>query len=154
MRGNVRLALWLLDSFFVVEIMAGTILTYGTFDLLHYGHIRLLTRARALGDRLIVGVSTDAFNAIKGKAARMSFEERSLYLSELRCVDQIIPEDSWEQKADDIRRYGVSTFVMGSDWAGHFDDLGDICRVLYLDRTLEISSTLLRDALDGSKVAA
>jgi glycerol-3-phosphate cytidylyltransferase len=133
--------------------MAVTILTYGTFDLLHYGHIRLLSRARALGDRLIVGVSTDSFNALKGKGAQLSFEERCAYLSTLRCVDEVIPEESWEQKADDIRRHGVSSFVMGSDWAGHFDELAALCQVVYLDRTPEISSTLLRDALGALKAA-
>lgn len=133
--------------------MAGIILTYGTFDLLHYGHIRLLNRARAMGDRLCVGVSTDGFNAIKGKCARMSFEERCFYLSELRCVDMVFAEDNWDQKVDDVRRLGASTLVMGADWEGRFDSLGPLCKVVYLDRTPEISSTMLRDALATTQVA-
>jgi glycerol-3-phosphate cytidylyltransferase len=123
------------------------ILTYGTYDLLHYGHIRLLTRARALGNSLAVGLSSDKFNAIKGKTARMSYEEREYYLRQLRCVDQVFPEDNWEQKEHDIKRLNAAVLVMGDDWRGKFDHYRAFCQVTYLERTPEISSTLLRGAL-------
>jgi glycerol-3-phosphate cytidylyltransferase len=123
------------------------VITYGTFDTLHYGHIRLLQRARALGDYLIVGLSTDAFNAGKGKAAHFSWEARRDDLLALRAVDMIIPEDSWAQKAQDIAAHGVAVFAMGDDWAGRFDDLRALCEVVYLPRTPEISSTMIRNRL-------
>jgi glycerol-3-phosphate cytidylyltransferase len=123
------------------------ILTYGTFDLLHYGHVMLLRRARAMGDRLAVGLSSEAFNAIKGKAAAMSYDERKSLLLELRCVDHVFPEETWEQKADDIQRLGASVLVMGDDWTGKFDHFGKHCEVRYLTRTPDISSTMLRKAL-------
>jgi len=123
------------------------ILTYGTYDLLHYGHIRLLMRARALGDGLAVGISTEAFNAIKGKRAAMSYEQRKALLQELRCVDVVFPENNWEQKEHDIKRLGAAVLVMGDDWAGKFDHFGKFCEVKYLSRTPEISSTMLRQAL-------
>src|SRR5690606_3085285 len=100
-----------------------TVLTYGTFDLFHIGHLRLLERLRALGDRLIVGVSTDDFNRVKGKKTVVPYTDRVAIVSALRCVDVVIPETSWDQKAQDIERYGVSIFGMGSDWEGHFDEL-------------------------------
>jgi len=121
-----------------------TVLTYGTFDLFHIGHLRLLERAKGLGDRLIVGVSTDEFNSVKGKAATMPFEERSAIVASLRCVDAVIPETSWDQKKRDIADHYVSVFVMGNDWDGEFDYLMDICEVAYLDRTDGISTTYLR----------
>ncbi len=121
------------------------VLTYGTFDTLHYGHIRLLQRARALGDHLTVGLSTDAFNAAKGKAAHFSWEQRRADLLALRAVDAVIVEATWEQKAADIAAHGIDVFCIGDDWAGRFDDLP--CEVVYLPRTPEISSTLIRDRL-------
>jgi glycerol-3-phosphate cytidylyltransferase len=125
------------------------VITYGTFDTLHYGHIRLLQRARALGDYLIVGLSTDTFNATKGKAAHFSWEQRRADLLALRAVDLILPEETWEQKARDVADHGVAVFAMGDDWAGRFDDLTALCEVVYLPRTPEISSTMIRDRLAG-----
>jgi glycerol-3-phosphate cytidylyltransferase len=124
------------------------VLTYGTFDTLHYGHIRLLQRARALGDYLIVALSTDEFNAIKGKKALHSWEERKAHLEALRYVDLVIAENTWEQKRGDVMLYHVDIFTMGSDWEGKFDFLSDICEVNYLPRTEGISSTMIRDSLN------
>lgn len=120
------------------------VLTYGTFDLLHVGHVNLLQRARALGDRLAVGLSSDAFNALKRKTATQSYADREAVLRAIRYVDEVFPEDSWEQKADDIRRLGADLLVMGSDWSGHFDDLSRLCTVRYLPRTENISSSQLK----------
>lgn len=120
------------------------VLTYGTFDLLHVGHVNLLRRARAMGDRLIVGLSSDHFNAIKQKHATQCYADRAEVLRAIRYVDDVFPEDSWEQKAGDIRRWGADVLVMGSDWTGHFDDLSRHCRVHYLPRTENISSSLLK----------
>lgn len=123
-----------------------TIITYGTFDVLHIGHIHLLRRARALGDRLIVGLSTDDFNLQKGKRALLSYDDRKTILESLRFVDLVIPEETWEQKAADVRTYQAHTFVMGDDWKGKFDFLQDACVVVYLPRTKGISSTDLKRA--------
>lgn len=124
------------------------VITYGTFDLLHYGHINLLKRAKAYGDYLIVGLSTDEFNAGKGKKAYFSYDQRKELLESLRYVDLVIPEQTWEQKRNDILLYQVDTFVMGSDWTGKFDDLSDICDVIYLPRTPEISSSKIKNDLE------
>lgn len=126
------------------------VLTYGTFDTLHYGHIRLLQRARALGDYLIVGLSTDDFNTTKHKQAFHSWEERKVHLEALRYVDLVIPENGWDQKPDDVKLYHVDVFTMGSDWEGEFDNLKELCEVVYLDRTNGISSTMIRSSLDTS----
>lgn len=125
------------------------ILTYGTFDLLHYGHIRLLQRAKALGDYLIVAVSTDEFNALKGKKSYHNYETRKKMLEAIRYVDLVIPEDNWEQKIDDVKTYHVDVVVMGSDWAGsdRFEYLNDYCEVVYLDRTEGISTTKIKQEL-------
>jgi len=125
------------------------ILTYGTFDLLHYGHIRLLQRAKALGDYLVVAVSTDEFNEIKGKKAYHNYETRKKMLEAIRYVDLVIPEENWEQKINDVREYHIDTVVMGSDWAGsdRFDYLKDYCEVVYLDRTEGISTTKIKEDL-------
>lgn len=123
------------------------VITYGTFDTLHFGHIRLLQRARALGDYLIVGLSTDEFNALKNKQSVHSWEERKAHLEALRFVDLVIPEITWEQKASDIKLYQVDVFTMGSDWEGKFDELGALCQIKYLERTSGISSTLIRDRM-------
>ena len=123
------------------------VITYGTFDTLHFGHIRLLHRARALGDFLVVGLSTDAFNATKGKQSLLPFAERKTYLEAIRYVDLVIPEENWEQKARDIADYQIDIFTMGSDWSGHFDDLSSLCDVHYLERTPEISSTLIKKSI-------
>ena len=125
------------------------ILTYGTFDLLHVGHVRLLQRAAALGDELIVGVSTDDFNVIKGKSAQYSYADRAEIVAALSCVDEVIAEESWEQKADDIARLGVDALVMGSDWEGdeRFADLDGLCDLVFLPRTEGISTTSIKDDL-------
>ncbi len=125
-----------------------TVITYGTYDLLHIGHINLLQRARALGDRLIVALSTDAFNwNMKQKKCVQSYAERKAILESLVFVDLVIPEQSWEQKIDDIRNYCVDTFVMGSDWSGKFDFLKEYCKVIYLPRTEGISTTQRREEI-------
>ena len=126
------------------------ILTYGTFDLLHYGHIRLLERAKKLGDYLIVALSTDEFNSIKGKKAYHDYDTRKKMLEALRCVDLVIPEENWEQKIDDVKKYFVDVVVMGSDWAGSdkFDYLKKYCELVYLDRTEGISTTKIKKDLN------
>jgi len=123
------------------------ILTYGTFDLLHMGHARLLKRARELGDYLIVGLSTDEFNSKKHKSSFLPYEQRKEVLEAIRYVDEVIPETCWEQKVSDIRTYGVDLFVMGDDWKGEFDFLKPHCQVLYLPRTEDISTTALKGRL-------
>ncbi|MBB6177631.1 glycerol-3-phosphate cytidylyltransferase [Anoxybacillus tengchongensis] len=120
------------------------VITYGTFDLLHYGHINLLRRAKELGDYLIVALSTDDFNKIKGKESYFPYEQRKLLLESIRYVDQVIPERSWNQKIDDIISYNVDILVMGNDWLGKFDFLRDYCQVVYLPRTEEISTTKIK----------
>ncbi|MFD0702762.1 glycerol-3-phosphate cytidylyltransferase [Slackia equolifaciens] len=119
------------------------VLTYGTYDLLHYGHIRLLRRAAQLGDYLVVALSTDEFNASKGKSSFYSYGVRKEMLEAVRYVDLVIPEQTWEQKVDDIRKYNIDVVVMGGDWAGdpRFEALKDYCEVVYLDRTEGISTT-------------
>lgn len=124
-----------------------TVLTYGTFDLFHVGHLRLLKRAKELGDRLIVGVSTDRFNAIKGKKSIFPYEHRAEIVAAIRYVDEVIEEDSWEQKVEDIRNYGADVLVMGEDWKGKFDDLKEYCKVVYLPRTHGVSSSELKTSL-------
>ncbi len=123
------------------------ILTYGTFDLFHIGHLNLLKRAKALGDYLIVGVSTDEFNKIKGKKTLIPFEERIEIVKSIRYVDEVIPEKSWDQKIKDIKQLEIDTFVIGDDWRGKFDFLKEYCKVVYLPRTKGISSTSLKESL-------
>jgi glycerol-3-phosphate cytidylyltransferase len=124
------------------------VLTYGTFDLLHYGHINLLRRAKQLGDYLIVGLSTDNFNSIKGKKSYFSYEDRKVLLESIRYVDLVIPEENWEQKIKDVIDYKVDIFVMGDDWTGKFDFLKEYCEVIYLPRTPEISTTKIKQDLN------
>lgn len=124
-----------------------TILTYGTFDLFHVGHLNLLERLSSLGDRLIVGVSTDEFNASKGKKTVIPFEDRIRIINAVKYVDLAIPERSWAQKIQDIEKYKVNVFGMGSDWTGKFDELEDCCEVIYFKRTDGISSTSLKNNL-------
>ena len=123
------------------------VITYGTYYLLHVGHINLLRRAKALGDYLIVALSTDEFNAIKNKKAYHSYEDRKIILESIRYVDEVIPERSWEQKTQDVIDNDVDIFVMGDDWEGKFDFLKDYCEVIYLPRTEGISTTKIKDDL-------
>lgn len=124
------------------------VITYGTYDLLHYGHINLLRRAKALGDYLIVALSTDEFNwEQKHKKCYFSYEQRKQLLEAIRYVDLVIPETCWEQKVSDVKEFRVDTFVMGDDWAGRFDFLKDLCEVVYLPRTPEVSSTQIKEDL-------
>ena len=125
------------------------ILTYGTFDLLHYGHIRILKSAKELGDYLVVALSTDEFNATKGKKAYHSYETRKKMLEAIRYVDLVIPENNWEQKVQDIKDYKIDVCVMGSDWAGSdkFDYLKEYCDVVFLERTPGVSTTMIKNDL-------
>ena len=125
------------------------VITYGTFDLLHYGHINLLKRAKALGDYLIVAVSTDKFNQDqKKKKCYFNYEQRKSLVESVRYVDLVIPEDNWEQKKEDVHKYFVDVFVIGNDWKGKFDFLTDEgIEVVYLDRTPEISTTQIKEDL-------
>ena len=125
------------------------VLTYGTFDLLHYGHIEILRRAKALGDYLIVALSTDEFNEIKGKRAYHNYETRKKMLEAVRYVDLVIPEKNWEQKVSDVKDYKVDIVVMGSDWANSdkFDYLKEYCELIYLPRTEGISTTKIKKDL-------
>lgn len=123
------------------------ILTYGTFDLFHIGHLRLLQRLRSLGDFLVVGVSTDEFNQGKGKKTIIPFEDRIEIVRNIKCVDVAIPEESWDQKINDIKKYQVSIFGMGDDWQGKFDFLGEYCEVVYLPRTESVSSSSIKNSL-------
>jgi len=125
-----------------------TILTYGTFDILHVGHINLLRRSRALGDRLIVGLSSDEFNRGKHKSSLLNYENRKAVLESIRYVDLVIPENSWEQKIEDVRKYSADVFVMGHDWEGKFDFLSEYCEVVYLPRTADISTTDIKISLN------
>lgn len=128
-----------------------TVLTYGTFDLFHVGHVRLLKRIAAFGDRLVVGCSTDAFNAKKGKKAIFSYEERAEILLSCRFVDEVIPENHWDQKIEDVQRYSIDTFAMGDDWSGKFDFLEEYTRVVYLPRTEGVSTTQIKDIVASVK---
>lgn len=123
------------------------VITYGTFDLLHKGHIRLLKRAKELGDHLTVCVSSDEFNAEKGKRAYTSYEDRKYILEAIRYVDEVIPETTWDQKIKDVQKYDIDTFVMGDDWKGKFDFLEEYCEVVYLPRTEGVSTTKIKKDL-------
>ncbi len=133
--------------------MAKTVITYGTFDLFHIGHLKLLQRIKKLGDRLIVAVSTDEFNTLKGKKTIIPYEQRAEIVSNIKCVDLVIPENNWEQKIEDIQKYNVDIFTMGNDWEGKFDFLKEHCEVIYLDRTEGISSTQLKQTLKSFSVS-
>ena len=125
------------------------IITYGTFDLLHYGHINLLKRAKELGDYLVVGLSTDEFNLNeKNKKCYFSYEQRKQLLESIRCVDLVIPEEGWNQKLTDVDLYQIDTFVIGDDWKGKFDFLKEKCDVIYLPRTPEISTSQIKADLN------
>ncbi|WP_044476689.1 glycerol-3-phosphate cytidylyltransferase [Oceanobacillus massiliensis] len=123
-------------------------MTYGTFDLLHTGHINLLRRAKEYGDYLIVAISSDEFNALKDKKAYYTFEQRKAILEAIRYVDEVIPENTWEQKVEDVQNHTVDVFVMGDDWKGEFDFLKEHCEVVYLPRTVGISTTKIKSDLN------
>lgn len=124
------------------------VLTYGTFDLFHIGHLKLLQRARALGDHLTVAISTDEFNwNSKGKVCTHTYGDRKSIVESLRCVDLVIPEENWEQKTADVKTHGIHVFVMGHDWEGKFDFLSDLCEVTYLPRTANISTTEIKQQI-------
>lgn len=123
------------------------VITYGTFDLLHWGHIRLLERAKDLGNHLTVALSTDDFNAIKHKHAYHSYEHRKYILEALKYVDEVIPENTWNQKISDVEQHNIDIFVMGDDWNGEFDFLKPYCDVVYLPRTENISTSKIKDDL-------
>ncbi|MCO6309045.1 glycerol-3-phosphate cytidylyltransferase [Staphylococcus epidermidis] len=125
------------------------VITYGTYDLLHYGHIELLRRAREMGDYLIVALSTDEFNQIKNKKSYYDYEQRKMMLESIRYVDLVIPEEGWGQKEKNVDRFDVDVFVMGHDWEGEFDFLKDKCEVIYLNRTEGISTTKIKQELYG-----
>ena len=131
----------------IIESKITTVLTYGTFDLLHYGHLEILRRASLLVDRLIVGVSTDKFNKIKGKTCVLPYKKRKELLESIDYVDKVIGEDCWDQKKNDIQDNDIDIFVIGDDWQGKFDDLKEFCEVVYLARTNGISSTKLKSIL-------
>ena len=136
----------------MANVSSKRVITYGTFDMLHYGHINLLRRARELGDYLVVALSTDTFNALKKKKAYFGYEERKLLLEALRYVDEVIPEENWEQKRSDIQKHNIDLFVMGDDWKGKFDFLSDICEVVYLPRTPDISTSMIKADLNKSRI--
>jgi len=127
--------------------MKKTILTYGTFDMFHIGHLKLLQRLSAMGDELIVAVSTDEFNKLKNKTTLIPYEQRAEIVENIKCVDRVIKEENWEQKIKDIQRYGVDVFAIGDDWRGEFDFLKEYCEVVYLERTKDISTTKLKKSL-------
>lgn len=133
------------------SMMKKTSITYGTFDLSHIGHIKLFQRIKEFSSTLIVAVSTDEFNLTKGKKSIIPFENRIEIIKNLRCVDLVIPEESWDQKINDILEYKVDNFVMGSDWEGKFDFLKKYCNVIYLPRTEGISTTLIKNSLTDLK---
>jgi len=127
--------------------MKKTILTYGTFDMFHIGHLKLLQRLADMGDELIVAVSTDDFNKLKNKTTLIPYEQRAEIVQNIRCVDRVIKEENWEQKIDDIKKYSVDIFAIGEDWRGEFDFLEEYCEVVYLERTKNISTTQLKKSL-------
>lgn len=127
--------------------MAKTVITYGTFDMFHIGHLKLLRRLSEMGDRLIVAVSTDEFNALKGKKTLIPYDQRAAIVEAIDCVDMVIPETCWDQKTLDVQRYNVDLFAIGDDWQGKFDFLNEYCEVVYMPRTKNISTTELKRSL-------
>lgn len=127
--------------------MKKTVITYGTFDMFHIGHLNLIKRLKKLGTELIVAVSTDEFNNLKGKKTLIPYQQRVAIVESIKYVDKVIPEKNWEQKIDDIRNYDIDVFAMGSDWKGKFDFLKEYCEVVYLERTENVSTTQLKKSL-------
>jgi glycerol-3-phosphate cytidylyltransferase len=132
-----------------VEIGMKRVITYGTFDMFHIGHLELFKRLKGLGDELIVAVSTDEFNALKGKKTIIPYAQRAKIVEAIRYVDKVIPENNWKQKKEDIKKYNIDIFAMGNDWEGKFDALEEYCEVVYLKRTDGISSTDLKEKLEN-----
>ena len=133
--------------------MEKIVITYGTFDLFHIGHLKLLQRLSKLGDKLIVAVSTDEFNELKGKKTIIPFAQRAEIVENIKCVDMVIAENDWEQKVQDINKYNIDIFSIGDDWQGKFDFLEEYCEVIYLERTEGISSTQLKQTLKTFSVS-
>ena len=129
--------------------MKKRVITYGTFDMFHIGHLRLLQRLKGMGDELIVAVSTDEFSLQKGKKVIIPYTQRAEIVANIKCVDSVIAEESWEQKIDDIKRYNIDIFAIGNDWVGEFDFLKEYCEVVYLERTKDISTTKLKNSLSS-----
>lgn len=129
--------------------MTTKIITYGTFDMFHIGHLRLLERLSKMADEVIVAVSTDEFNELKGKKTLIPYEQRAEIVEAICYVDKVIPESSWEQKIDDVQKYGIDIFAIGEDWRGKFDFLKEYCEVVYLERTKNISTTELKKSLNS-----
>ena len=125
------------------------VITYGTFDMFHIGHLKLLQRIKKMGDELIVAVSTDEFNEIKGKKILIPYEQRAEIVANIKSVDKVIPENSWKQKIEDIQTHNIDIFVIGDDWEGKFDMLKEYCEVVYLPRTENISTTKLKKSLSA-----
>ncbi|WP_271397022.1 glycerol-3-phosphate cytidylyltransferase [Salinicoccus roseus] len=123
------------------------VITYGTFDLIHMGHINILRRAKEMGDYLVVAISTDEFNTMKHKQAYYSYEQRKQILEAIRYVDEVIPENTWDQKVQDVKEHDIDIFVMGHDWEGEFDFLKEYCEVIYLPRTEGVSTTKTKQDL-------
>ncbi len=130
-------------------LVGKTVITYGTFDMFHIGHLKLLQRQKNLGDKLIVAVSTDEFNEEKNKKNLIPFEQRKEIIENIKCVDMVIAEEAWDQKIKDIEKYNVDIFSMGDDWEGKFDFLYEYCEVVYLPRTQNISTTTLKKSLSN-----
>ena len=129
--------------------MKKRVITYGTFDMFHIGHLRLLQRLKGMADELIVAVSTDEFSLQKGKKVIIPYTQRAEIVANIKCVDSVIAEESWEQKIDDIKRYNIDIFAIGNDWVGEFDFLKEYCEVVYLERTKDISTTKLKNSLSS-----
>ncbi len=130
-----------------MEKKSQVIITYGTFDMFHIGHLKLLQRLKAMSEKLVVAVSTDEFNNLKGKSTLIPYAQRSEIVQNISCVDIVIPEENWEQKIDDIQKYNIDHFAIGEDWKGEFDFLNEHCNVVYLPRTSDISTTQLKKSL-------
>jgi glycerol-3-phosphate cytidylyltransferase len=144
---RIVLKRYLNNKISLINMVKKIVITYGTYDLLHIGHINLLKRAKALGDYLIVALSSDKFNAIKHKESFHHYNDRKKVLESIRYVDKIIPENSWDQKINDVKKYKADIFVIGDDWKGKFDFLKKYCKVVYLPRTKNISTTKIKEDL-------